>query len=346
MNAMMWTRSFRTIALGAAASVVLYMSGFLVLFTPLPLACVFIRSGRLGGGVSSIIALIGVIVLYAFAIPNLGGGAVESSASIGALPGVGLNAMVPLPNVLFGSAYFLFFAGIAASIGEGANAKGSFARWAGISMAVGYGIIASMVLITYAFIGASLISGMQSYIESAIAEVVELDISTNLSRAQMHYLSANRSQIAAFLVALIPSLAFVFVSITVVVNTLLTRRFVRLSRTAGRMRQAVSFRLPDCCIWVVIVSGATFFAGHYVVHAAWMKLVAINGLIAMGAIYFFQGFAVAAYFLERVRPRIVRLLCYIGIVFFFQTVGFIIVGLGLADVWIRFRRRSSIPMSS
>ncbi len=346
MNASFWTKPLRPIVLAAVLSVALYMSGILVLFTPLPLAYVFMRSGRCAGGASSIIAVIAVAILYAFVFPSLGSGAAEGSAAMVALPGAGLTAMVPLSRVqLFGSAYFLFFVGIAAAIGEGSKRKGSFARWAGTSVAVGCGLIASMVLIAYAVAGASLISGLQSYIESAIAEIVRLNTTAALSGAQMHFLSANSSQIAAFLVALAPSLAFVFVLIAVVVNTLVSRKFAPTSRATGRVRQAIAFRLPDCCVWIIIASGIAFFAGHYIVHASWLKLIAINGLIAMGAVYFFQGFAVAAYFLERVRPRMVRLLCYIAIVFFFQTVGLIMVGLGLADVWLHFRQRASMSMS-
>ncbi len=113
-----------------------------------------------------------------------------------------------------------------------------------------------------------------------------------------------------------------------------------------KLHESKTFRMPDGFVWFIIASGLAFFADHYLLHAGWLKTVGLNGLIAFGAIYFFQGLAVVSFYLGRVRMKFVRIAAYMSIIIFFQSMGLVLVGLGLADVWLHFRDRPRLQKTT
>lgn len=341
------TDELRTVAASAGATALLFMSGFLVLFTPLPMLYVFLTRGRRVAVPAMLIALAAVGGVYAFLLPWLTAKAVAGETVFLALPGMGLiDHMSPGGICYFGGAYFFFFIAVAYALGDGAAKKWKLIRWVGVSIAAGMGCIAAAALLAKIVSGASLVGGMRGYIDTVIAEIVSLNETAGVSNAQLQYLSQHGQEVASTLLSLVPSILFVFVLLTVVLNMLVGRKFARIPRPAARLRRAVAFRLPDYVIWIVVGCGATFFLDGYLLHSGMLKLIAINGLIATCALYFFQGFAVLAFFLEKVKSRMLRLLVYVAVVIFFQTVGLMFIGLGIADVWVHFRERARRTKSS
>jgi hypothetical protein len=267
--------------------------------------------------------------------------AVQGQAVFLTLPGIGLIEYFSVGSAqFFGSFYFIFFLSVAVALGEGARKDWNLSRWAGSAIAAGVGCVVFAILLAKFFGAGSLVEGARGYVETVIVQIVELNKTSGVSNFQTQYLAQHGNDIASFLVFLLPSLIFVFVLLSVVLNILVGRRLVRVPRALSRLRQTVMFRLPDSLVWTVIGSGIAFFIDRYVLHLGWIKFLAINGLIAIGALYFFQGLAVVAFFIERMRMRLLRLLIYITIILFFQSIGLVLVGVGLADVWVHFRERA------
>lgn len=340
MTSTMATQELRTCAIGAVASVLLYASGILVLFTPLPLLYVFLNKGRRAGVVSAVLAVAIVMLMYLAVLPIMGATTAEGGMMFLMFPGVGLMEDMGMSKIqFFGAAYYLFFCSIAIALSEGARRNWTVTRWVGTAIAVGIATIVIMALIANAATGASLLAGMQEYIQRAVAEFAELNRSAGSQSFQARYLTQHGSEIAQAVMVLIPSLVFVFVLLAVVLNMLVSRRLAKVPHALKRLRETVTFRLPDRFVWFVIAGGLVFFANYYLFHDSMLKAVAINVLIAMGAVYFFQGFAVVTFFLGRLRSRFMRLAIYLSIIIFFHTAALMLAGIGLADVWVHFRER-------
>ena len=91
--------------------------------------------------------------------------------------------------------------------------------------------------------------------------------------------------------------------------------------------------LPDPMVWGFIASAAALFLGEGA-----LTLVGMNVFIVMLALYFFQGLAIASSILsaKRAHPAI-AVLVYL-LVFTQPLLMGLVIGLGLFDVWIDFRK--------
>ncbi|MCP3931631.1 MAG: DUF2232 domain-containing protein [Bacteroidetes bacterium] len=93
------------------------------------------------------------------------------------------------------------------------------------------------------------------------------------------------------------------------------------------------WQLPEKLIWLFIASA---------VFTLWPadpnRIVGINLLIVTSIVYCFQGIAILVYFLNKWKlPKLFRLIIYVMIVF--QSFGTVfLIGVGVADVWLDFRR--------
>ena len=94
-----------------------------------------------------------------------------------------------------------------------------------------------------------------------------------------------------------------------------------------------AWQLPDRLVWLVI-----FSAIIALVPARPLQITGSNILILTSIIYCFQGLAVFSFFLHKWKiPLLLRSFLYVMIVF--QSFGTVILlGTGLADVWLDFRK--------
>jgi uncharacterized protein YybS (DUF2232 family) len=90
---------------------------------------------------------------------------------------------------------------------------------------------------------------------------------------------------------------------------------------------------PDRLIWVVIGSGFALF-----LPSPGVKLLALNTLIIMMAIYFFHGLSITLFFLGKYRvPALIRICVYVLIMI--QQLFMLVLALaGLFDQWADFRK--------
>lgn len=322
-------------------AVFLYISGLLVILTPLPLVYVSVTAGRKNALYAGGLSFVVIITLY-LVVLGLAQTPTGSEALTVPLPGLGLISHFSITAVkVFGGGYFLFFLAMALTLGESVRE-----HW-GLVKGGGRALIASIVLALFIvamlkFFGVTqVINSLKNYLEFMVSEVVRLQEAAGVTSAQTTLLSERGPEIALFLFRIVPALVFVFALVAVVFNLLLSRRFIRIPHVfSGHQWDVAAFRLPDTTVWVVIGATVCFLAGQYLLDGVWIKYFGVNILIALGAVYFFQGLAVIAFFIRRIRFPLFRLLIYLGIILFFQTVGFLIVGLGLVDIWVNFRHRA------
>lgn len=337
----------KAIGIGSLLTVFLFISGFLVILTPLPLVYVSATSGRKNGFYTAAASFFIILLLY-FAVFSLAKTPVGTQALSVPLPGLGLVSHFSLPAIeIFGGGYFLFFLSIALVLGEAVRLHWGLIKGGGRALIAGLALTVSVALILH-FAGVNNVFGsVKDYIEYIVAEVVNIQQAAGVSSAQTMILAERGPEIAQFIFRIIPSLIFVFALVSVVFNILLSRRFIRLPHLFhGHSWDVAAFRIPDAVIWAVIGAVLTFFAGHYLSGNVVLKYFGINLLIALGAVYFFQGLAVTAFFIRRIKFPLFRLLVYLLIILFFQTIGLLIIGLGLTDVWVNFRHRVHRKMHS
>lgn len=324
------------IAFGAAASLVLYASGFLVLFTPLPLMYLSVVRGRRDGWVAAAAALAVICVVYALSFAS---SANPASGSALPLPALGMASFFE-PEFLWisGVGYFAFFAAVGLILGEGAHRRQGLVKWGGHAFVAAFSILA-FIVVSGAYLGSDG-GGFSGLLLQMIREVAEMNRQAGSGGADLGFLTDNSGEIIATMKGIAPSILFVFTLFTVVLNMLVGRRVIKGRRAFSHVHNVARFRLPDAAVWAIVIGGLLFFADSYMIHSGALKIAAINLLVAFGALYFFQGLAVVVYFLQGVKVPILKTMAYVAIIIFFQTVGMLIVALGVADVWVDFRLRN------
>lgn len=330
---MQFRQRIKGIAFGAAASLALYASGFLILFTPLPLLYVWVARGRRDGVVATLAAFAIAAAAYAVALD-------QAAATALPIPALSLAGFFP-PAYLWiaGVGYFAFFAVVAVLLGEGAVRRWGLVRWGGTALVAGLAVIASVVG-TGVVLGAGIPNGgFAGYFARVVAEVVAMQTQAG-GGTELGFIAENAGEIVALMTGIAPSLVAVFALLTVALNMLVGRRIIRGNHAFGHVHNVARFRLPDVFVWAIVAGGTAFFADSYALHTGWLKTAALNVLIVFGALYFFQGLAVIVYFLQGIRAPLVKTMAYVAIIFFFQTIGMLIVAVGVADVWADFRLRS------
>ena len=64
-----------------------------------------------------------------------------------------------------------------------------------------------------------------------------------------------------------------------------------------------------------------------------------NLIVVMGTLYFFQGLAILRFRFSKSRiPRALEIFLYLGLVLTLSFSVFLVVGLGVLDIWISFRK--------
>jgi hypothetical protein len=141
--------------------------------------------------------------------------------------------------------------------------------------------------------------------------------------------------ILATILQLLPAAAFVSLGLVVLFNVvLLCRRFPEKRPFWLTLVSLREWKAPDFLVWGVIVSGFSMF----IPGLESLKTLAANFLLVFGACYFFQGLAIIAFYFNKNNvPRFVRGVVYLFIVFQ-QIFTLLVVGLGLFDLWVDFRR--------
>ena len=332
------TMRAKTVLAGAAIAILLYFSGLLVVLTPLPFLYVLLTQGRRQGVYAFCLAGIAVIALYTLAAPAWSVD-IASGGSYIPMPWLALASFIPLGSIqVMGVGYFLFFFAIAWALAEGSWRKLDIIRWCGMAALAALAVVAAMAFVIFVLgMGQELVNGFTEYSSFVMGEMAKM--SESAGNQQFVFLAERKEELSRFFLSITPSIIFVFTLISVVLNLLVGRRFMRRRRSFHHIHNVARFRLPDFLIWGVIAGGLFFFADRYVFRAGFFDALSINVLIILGSLYFFQGLAVIVYYLQGLRFPLMKTMAYLVIIFFFQSLSVFIVALGIADVWVNFRMR-------
>ena len=142
------------------------------------------------------------------------------------------------------------------------------------------------------------------------------------------------SRVLEVTTSLAPALTALLSALTVLVNLALVWRWLGKDRVGYQFFSGLTtWRTPDWLIWLLLATGFGLFipleAG---------RMVATNGFVLVAAIYFCQGLAIMAYYLQMLSmPMIVRGTIYV-IALLQPILAALVCLAGVFDMWIDFRR--------
>lgn len=179
-------------------------------------------------------------------------------------------------------------------------------------------------------------------IEASIAAMVQANIdayaSLGTSPEQLELIRNNAAQIAKVLTRLVPSFFLVGMSFFVWVNILIGKLlFARKGMWYPDFGNLSTWKIPDKVIWLVIVAGASLF-----IPVGFIRILSINVLIILLFAYMMQGLSIVNFFFDKKNlPWFLKAVAYF-LIFVQQLLLVLIIGLGLIDVWVNFRKLNKV----
>jgi uncharacterized protein YybS (DUF2232 family) len=156
-----------------------------------------------------------------------------------------------------------------------------------------------------------------------------------LSKESLDLLKEQIPHIAETMFQLLPGLVFLSLAMVVLLNVFfLCRRFPDRRGEWLSLNNLREWKGPEPLVWGLIACGFALF----VPGLEFLKVLALNVLLVIGACYFAQGLAIIAFFFHKNNvPRFLRGITYVLIIFQ-QILTLLVVVLGLIDLWGDFRR--------
>lgn len=180
--------------------------------------------------------------------------------------------------------------------------------------------------------------GISVLVSDYIAKNLELTMvlyeSMGVSDESLVQLSNSLEQIHYVLVRIVPAMVIGSTLFVAWINLLLARGILTAKGVFfpdfGRLNH---WKAPDALIWLFIGCG-----GMLLMPGNSLKMLGLNGLMILLTVYFLQGIAVVSYYFEKKRfPRALRLFLY-TLIALQQFILLLIIGLGLFDIWLNFRK--------
>lgn len=313
-------------------SLLLYLTGFFVIFTPLPLIFCALRRGFLPASVSLTLGLLVLGALYRISSPPL-----TFLPLVGFYPRWGITQVTVLSLI-----YFFYYGWLGVTVSAASRTSASLEK--GV-----LGILASAVLIP-----ALLLVGFSKAMEVHLVEEFRSSLSYFFDRMvgmqeksgpggdEMLFLKEYLPVIVTRVVEVMPALWINLTLLIASLNIIFVRRWLAQKRPFSAWIDYSLWRLRERWIWLPIVTGALYFLNLYLVQSNPVRTTLINVLLVLGAVYFFQGLSVVSFFFRKKFSPFVRMMAYLVILLFVQTVGIVIVALGVFDFWFDFRKLKRI----
>jgi uncharacterized protein YybS (DUF2232 family) len=133
---------------------------------------------------------------------------------------------------------------------------------------------------------------------------------------------------------LAPALAAALGAITVLINLGLVWRWLGKPRLGYQLFCGLpTWRTPEWLIWLLLATGFGIF-----IPLQGARIAATNGFVLVAAIYFCQGLAIMAYYLQKLAmPMVLRGVVYV-IALLQPVLAALVCLAGIFDMWIDFRR--------
>jgi uncharacterized protein YybS (DUF2232 family) len=190
------------------------------------------------------------------------------------------------------------------------------------------------LIISSMLTGEGVFTIVSNYVATNLELTLVLYQSMGMSQENVQLISQSLDKIQHVLVTIIPALVSTSTLFVAWISILLAKP-VLVSRSLyypdfGPLNL---WKAPDYLVWVVIGCALALFLPIPVI-----KVIGLNGLLILMAVYFFQGIAIVSYYFNKKRfPKILRVFLY-TLMALQQLVLLAVIGLGFFDLWINFRR--------
>ncbi|MEW5724769.1 MAG: YybS family protein [Thermodesulfobacteriota bacterium] len=321
--------------LGAGLSVLLFLAvgywpilGFFTGFlAPAPLIYYYYRRGRTFGLTMVGLAVLAVALVYAFRDRPAGGLPFLEYCLLAVVMAEGLRARFSPGLVVGASALSVFLLGLALVAGSGLI-RGEGA-WSGAR-----DLVEGQVRYSLAMFAGLAGEDRPEVEESGREPVPETGEDGQAVRDRAAGEAAfDLDSLIRTLVDIFPAMVLMGAVFLAWANLLLIRALI--ARTGGPPPAGYlkTWQAPERLVWVLIAVGfATyFFSGR-------PRVWAVNLLLILGLVYFFQGLSVVAFWLDKKSaPPFLRTLIYL-VIALQQYLAVIVAALGLFDLWLDFRK--------
>jgi uncharacterized protein YybS (DUF2232 family) len=141
-----------------------------------------------------------------------------------------------------------------------------------------------------------------------------------------------RAEVEGMLQWLLPGLVVANTGLVAWINVILARQLAFIATGQQPDPPMYHWTLPEWLIFVALGAGFLLF-----MPVAGLRYLSLNLLLVLALLYFSQGVAVVATWFIRLRlPRPLRVVGYV--LMFLNPLFFLIITLGLLDLWLDFRR--------
>ena len=203
------------------------------------------------------------------------------------------------------------------------------------------GAILASAIVGLAFYSQIIQKGLTDVAAEYVTKNLQLTLvlyeSMGMSEENIQLIANSLEQIQYVLLRIIPALAIASTLFVAWTSLLISRPLLK-SRDLyypdfGPLNL---WKPPEHLVWGVIGCGLVLL-----IPSGSVKLIGLNGLIMLMAVYFFTGIAIVSFYFEKKRfPRLLRIFLY-SLIALQQFVLILIIGLGFFDVWLNFRKIKS-----
>ncbi len=206
-----------------------------------------------------------------------------------------------------------------------------------IPLLAGGGIVAALAIGQ----GGDLSEMSRQHIQDSLSRMMDLYQTSGMDPERLRELRDAQGGLAQFLLALSPSLMVISSLFVVLSNYLLIRSWnIKKGNQILPEEHLSHWYLPDHTVWGVIGAGFLLLVPYTL-----SRIVGGNLLLVFSILYFFQGMALVVHFFQRKGLSVwVQAAAFLLLIFW--PILLLIVFLGLADVWVDFRRIRGSPSGS
>jgi uncharacterized protein YybS (DUF2232 family) len=233
-------------------------------------------------------------------------------------------------------AYLLALIGMGALMGYGFRRQWSTEKIVGLSSLFVIGMAGLFVLLAFTETKGEIVRLIEQDLRGAISAALK---QVGSSSPETRELESKLLDTVPLIVRIMPGVLMACTLGICWLNLLVSLRYCRAAANEFCDREKlILWKAPERIVWFVIASGLILL-----LPVGDLKLAAINLLIVTGTIYFLQGVAIVAFYLERWKlPVYVKGFVY-AVVFLQQLASMATVALGLFDVWFDFRKPREKP---
>jgi len=275
--------------------------GIVSLFSPLPLIYSALSLGASKGGVTALLGLVLVVLLEG--------------------PGAGVQFVCEFGLLAVVLAFVL------------ARRRSVASAVLTTSLIVSASVAAAGLLYS-AVSGVDPLAGIRGWIDASLTQIVDAVGKSSVPAFDLQAFRDKQQAIGDAIFSVLPALVLVFFIMVSFLNLVVVNRLFEMR---GFPRPVVEdltrWRSPERLVWLLIAAGfATLVFGGL------FSALALNTLILLGLVYFFQGLAIVAHFLRAWRvPGFAAGLCYFLVLTQLPLTVLVAVA-GLFDLWGNFRR--------